>query len=91
MELSRKKRRMILMLRFKHLLPYYVIATDVGSITEDGVRKLYIRTRERAGSDNIDILLKHARSKARSRRPSRILPRLLTAIRIREALRGADK
>ena len=79
------------MLRFKHLLPYYIITTDIDSITKDSVRKLYIRTRERARSDNIDILLKYARSKARSRRPSRILPRLLIAIRIRKALRGIDK
>ena len=64
-------------------MSYKDIATGIPSVTVDGVRKLYTRTRKRAGSDNITILKDYSSSKLRSSRLRRVELGLLTSERIR--------
>ena len=56
MELNIAKRRIILNYRFVDSLSYGIITRKIRGVSVDGVRKLYIRTRERASSDNIAII-----------------------------------
>lgn len=90
-ELDDSKRAIILQYRFVDQLPYIVIATKVPGVTANAARMFCTRTRARARSSQIDDLLEHLHSKARSGAPRRVPPGSQAALRIREQLRGAMK
>ena len=90
-ELSAEKRGIVVWYYFHDRLRFTEIAARVPGVTADGARKLCRRARERAGSNNLDEILKATQNRPRSGRPVDIKPGSQESIRIRDAIWGQYK
>jgi hypothetical protein len=87
-EISLQKRTRILHLRFVQNLGWEEIASQIEGVTRQAAYNFCFRTQKRANSNRIEDLLKYIKSAPRSGRPRRVEPGSITAIRIREQVRG---